>query len=479
MQIWLIALLVLAASAALGAIITYIFCRAHRIPVEEHLRTAQRELNGNSMQLKSIGDRLQKALDTKSIAEQEAKQMPELKDQVAALGVENLELKEIVSKMKKEQEISMETAQCLERAEEHLRETLLASASQVLESNTDEILKHARDQMDTIFKQTSKNWDLQKSEFQTMVRPLEKSLETLDNQVKNMEQKREESHQNLQEKLCQLGQTHEQLQVSTTALIQSMKAPVLRGTWGKVQLRRVVEIAGMTAHVDFNENTTNGDSPDMVVHLPNRLILPVDAKTPMQTYLEALEVSDEQERKAKLDTYPQVMRQRVQELGDHRYRQQFKRTAEIVIMFIPNDACLGIAFEHDPDLLEYALQQGVLIATPVTLVALLKAVAYGWQQQQVIENARQIVLQGKQLYHYLSPLLKNLGGLGRRLDQVVLDYNNVVGSFEGRVLPAARRLRQMGSGSMNLPTVAAVTHHTIPPATLDNDEKMEDNPNPP
>ena len=192
-----------------------------------------------------------------------------------------------------------------------------------------------------------------------------------------------------------------------------------------------------------------------------------------------MEVSDEQERKAKLDTYPQVMRQRVQELGDHRYRQQFERTAEIVVMFIPNDACLGIAFEHDPDLLEYALQQGVLIATPVTLVALLKAVAYGWQQQQVMENTRQIALQGKQLYHYLSPLLKNLGGLGRRLDQVVLDYNNVVGSFESRVLPAARRLRQMGSGSMNLPTVAAVTHHTIPPATLDYDEKMEDNPNPP
>lgn len=478
METWLIALLVLAAPAALGAFVTYLFCRVRRLAVEERLHESQRELRDMSEQLESTGLRLQAALDSKARTEQDAKRLPELERQATDQREENLKLKEQVARLNKEREVSEEMTRRLEQAEERLRETFQALASQALQSNADEFLKHARTQLDDIFHQARGDWNLQKTEFQMLVQPLEQTLETLNSQVREMEQEREGAYQKLQEQLCQLGQTHEQLQMSTATLVQALKAPGVRGAWGEIQLRRLVEMAGMMEHVDFNEQAANGERPDMIVHLPNNVILPVDAKTSMQAYLEAMEVSDDQLREAKLDAHPRAMRQRIQELGERRQRQQFERTAEVVVMFVPNDACLSAAFERDPDLLEYAIQQGVLLTTPVTLLALLKAVAYGWQQHQVAENARQIAFQGKQLYKYLSTFLHNLGDLGGRLDQAVQDYNRAVGSLESRVLPAARRLREMGVADMGLPSAAPVVHQAIPPASHDLDDEAKDGSSP-
>ncbi|MCZ6625393.1 MAG: DNA recombination protein RmuC [Deltaproteobacteria bacterium] len=413
-------------------------------------------------------------MDSKARSEQDAKRLPELERQVADLRDENLELKEQIARLKKEREITKEMLQWLERAEGHLRETFQALASQVIESNTNDFLKLARTQLDSIFNQARGDWKLQKTEFQTVVQPLERALETLDSQVRDLDQKREGAYQKLQEQLWQLGQTHEQLQLSTTNLVQALKAPSVRGAWGNVQLRRVVEMAGMIEHVDFNGQTVDPEQPDMIVYLPNKVILPVDAKTSMQAYLEGMEASDDQLRKVKLDEHPRAMRQRIQELGEPRYRKQFERTADVVVMFVPNDACLGVAFERDPGLLEYATQQGVLLATPVTLLALLKAVAYGWQQHQAAENARQIALQGKQLYKCLSNFLESLGDLGKGLNQAVLDYNKTVGSLESRVLPAARRLREMGVASEGLPAAASIAHQAIPPPSPDLDGEAGD-----
>lgn len=474
METWLIALLILVAPAALGALVTYFFCRARRVVVEKRIHAAEREFRDMRQRFESVSAMLRTALDSKARTEQDAKRLPELEREVTELREENLGLKEQVARLEKEPKASEDPVQWLERAEEHLRETFQGLASQALESNFAEFLKRARVQMDNVFDRARGDWNLQKTGFQTLVQPLERTLETLDSQVREMEEKREGAFQKLQEQLSQLGQTHEQLQVSTTTLVQALKAPGVRGTWREIQLRRVVEMAGMMEHVDFNDQAGDARRPDMIVHLPNEVVLPVDAKTSMRAYLEAMEATDDELRKTKLDAHPRAMRQRIQELGEHGYRQQFKRTAEVVVMFVPNDACLCVALERDPELLEYALQQGVLLTTPLTLLALLKAVAYGWQQHQVAENAHQIVSQGKYLYKYLRTFLTNLSDLGIRLEQTVLYYNKTVGSLESGVLPAARRLREMGSGGMGLPSVASVAHRAIPPASPASDGELED-----
>jgi DNA recombination protein RmuC len=318
----------------------------------------------------------------------------------------------------------------------------------VLQGNSNEFLRQARAQLDTILNQVRGDWGIHKAELQTLVVPLKTSLEAMDDHIRDLEQKREGAYEGLNEKLSQLGQTHQQLQITTATLVQALKSSGTRGRWGELQLRRVVEMAGMTNHVDFDEQAaTDSGRPDMVVHLPNSGILPVDAKAPMQAYLEAIEAPDENVRKSRLEAHARAMRARVTELSQRRYWDQFERTPQLVAMFVPNEACLGAAFECDADLLDFAIQQRILIATPVTLVALLKAVAYGWQQHQITENARLIALQAKEMYERLSTFVGHLADVGARLDQAVRDYNESIGSLEGRVIPSIRRLRELGVGS--------------------------------
>jgi len=464
MENWVFGALVLGTPAGLGTVISYLFYRVRRTRIEEKLNAAHRKHKDMGEVVESLRVKLQSALDSKARAEQGAKALPELERQVTSLEKENLELKEQVAKMKKEREVNDKMGQWLGQAEEHLRETFQTLASQALKSNTDEFIKRTDTQLDHILNQARGDWNFQKTEFQSLVQPLEKTLDALDNQVRELEQKREGSYERLQEHLWQLGQTYEQLKETTTTLTHALKVPGTHGSWGELQLRRVVEMAGMLDRVDFGrQETEDGDCPDMIVHLPNRGILPVDAKTPLQPYLEAMESTDDQLRKVKLDAYLQTMRERIQKLGERRYWQQFERTADIVVMFVPNDACLGFALERDPELLETAMQQRVLLTTPVALLALLKAVAYGWQQHQDAENARQIVLQGKELYKCLITFLSNLGDLGGRLDMATQDYNKAVGSLEIGVLPAARRLREMIVEKMGLPAIVHVVHRAIPP----------------
>ncbi len=208
----------------------------------------------------------------------------------------------------------------------------------------------------------------------------------------------------------------------------------------------------------------------MVIHMPNAGTLPVDAKTPMTAYLAAMECPEE-ERAAKLTEHAAALKQRVKELGGKQYWQSLPHAPEFVVMFVPNEASLGAAYEQDAGLLDYAMQQRVLPTTPVTLLALLKAVAYGWQQQQIADSAREIAEQGRQLYERMGTLAGHLSGLGKHLNQTVDDYNRTVASMESRVLPAARRLREMGVSGAELGTPSAIDHQArIPlPAEADVD----------
>lgn len=461
MQIWLFPLLVIAAPAVISSSVVYFFCRSRRLAVEDRLHAAQRELKDAYQRLELARDQLQAALEAKAVAEQEAKPLAEIKRQLAEASQENSDLREEVAQLKKDLQEAGEKEEWFSRAEERLRESFQELAAQAMESNANEFLKRASSKLDSIFNQVRGDWGLRKKEIKTLVQPLEKGLEALDQQVRVLEQKSEEIYQGFQGQFSRLGQTHEQLQMSTTHLLQVLRAPVPRGGWMSVQLRRVVEMAGMLEHVDFHNAESEEDGrPDMIVHMPNRINLPVDAKTPMYAYTEAMETDDEQLRKDKLEVHSQVVKQRIEELG--KMRKRFDRGAEIVIMFFPNDASLAAAFAADPGLLEFATQKEILLTTPVTLLALLKAVAYGWQQHQVTESTRQIASQARHLYHHLSTFLSSLGDLGRRLDLAVTDFNKAIGLMESRVLPAARRLREMGAANSGLPSTSAISHRIIP-----------------
>jgi len=315
---------------------------------------------------------------------------------------ENEQLKLRVNSLEKEREADAEKLAWAQSAEQSLREAFQSLAAQTLQTNAQEFLQRAREQLDALTERLKGDWSAQKLEIKNLVEPLQKSLEELDQQVQALERRREGAYEGLTKQIEQLFQSNRDLQHTASTLAQALRSPTVRGRWGEVQLRRVVEMAGLTRHVDFDEQqSTDAGRPDMVVKLPNGGLLPVDAKTPMEAYLASIECP-ESERAAKIAEHVSAVRARIRELGTKQYWSQFERTPEFVVMFVPNDSCLSVAYEQDPGLLEYALQQRVLPTTPVTLLALLKAVAYGWQQQQVSDNARRIAQLGREIYERIG-----------------------------------------------------------------------------
>lgn len=349
--------------------------------------------------------------------------------------------------------------QWLEVARTQLQTTFETLAGKTLQSNADEFLKRAGDRVDAFVGQVRSDWSTQRAEFTSVVTPLKENLSLLDNYVRELEQKREGAYQGVQEQLRQLAQSHTSLQATTSSLAQALKSPNVRGRWGELQLRRVVEMAGMVKHVHFAEQTAiDGGRPDLISYLPNKGILPVDAKTPLTAYLEAAEAQDEAIRHRKLTDHVRAIRTHVAELSKKQYWEQFPTAPDFVVMFVPNEACLNAAYEHDPDLLEHAMTQKVLITTPVTLLALLRTVAYSWQQHQITENAQQIAEQAKELHKRLGNFVSHLGDLRTALDKSIQGYNRAIGSFDGRVMPAVRKLEEMGlgNGELTLPETIAM-----------------------
>lgn len=258
-----------------------------------------------------------------------------------------------------------------------MRDSFQALAAEALRSNADALLGRVTDQLHGALAEARGNWQTERERLGNLVEPLGKALEALDREIRAVEQKREGAYQGLQEQLRQLAQAHTDLQTATLSLNQALKSTATRGRWGEYQLRRIVELAGLLEHVDFSEQVAvEVGRPDLVVHLPNGGAIPVDAKAPMQAYLEAVEAA-EPGRTARLDAHVKALKQHVQQLAGKRYWEQFGRSAELTVMFVPNEAALAAAFERDPGLMEFAIQQRVLLTSPITLLGLLKAVA--WQ----------------------------------------------------------------------------------------------------
>ena len=367
----------------------------------------------------------------------------------SAYQSEREEFKVRIATLEKGREADMEQLKWTEQAESKMREAFTALASEALKDNSEALSRQAR------------------SNLKSLVDPLKENLTSLDGYVRELERARKGAYESLKQQLSQLDATHARLQKTTTTLSQALKSPTVRGRWGELQLRRVVEMAGMVSHVSFDEQTsTESGRPDMIVYLPNGGILPIDSKVPLKSYLAAMEETDDQLRKAHLAKHAKDMRERVKELARKQYWDQFDETPDFVVMFIPNEACLGTAFENDPDLLEYAIDKKVLISSPVNLIALLRAVAYGWQQHQITKNALKIAREGQELYNRLERFIDRLTDVGKYLKRSVEGYNRALGSLDNRLIPAVRRFQEMGLSTTQLDAPPKIEVQPIlPPAS--------------
>ena len=334
-----------------------------------------------------------------------------------------------------------------EKSEKQMNEAFEAISLKVFRNNTGQFLEQSKNQIQQIMELMKGDWNTQKSDFKSIVEPLNKDLEKLEKQVNEIEQKREGAYQNLFSQVTNLTKANNDLQLATTTLSSVLKSSSqTRGKWGEMTLKRIVEMSGMSEHVDYDEQKTTdeGSRPDIIIHLPNKGIIPVDSKAPMSAYFEAQELSDNALSEQKLIEHGKAMKNHIQALSKKAYWNQFEIAPEFVVMLIPYESGMNAAFTIDPGLLDYAIDNHVVIVSPATLIALLKVIFYGWMQVSLAENAKKIADQGKELYDRVNNFNKNLVDVGSKLKGSVESYNKAVGSLESRVLPSARKLKEMG-----------------------------------
>ncbi len=342
-------------------------------------------------------------------------------------------------------------------AQQQARDTFQALAADVLQRANQQFLQLAQQNFRTEQVEAGKQLEARKQAVEALVKPISDTLVKYNQSLQEVENARQKSYGALSEQVRQLQEHQQALLGATSTLASALKRTDVGGRWGEVQLRRVAELAGMIPHCDFDEQASVGDAsarqrPDMVVKLPAGRVIVVDSKTVLRGYLDALEAGDERQRKQLLEEHARNLDNRVRELAAKAYTQQFERTPDFVVQFIPGEAFLYAALQVRPDLLENALQKGVILATPSTLVSLLRVIALGWREEQVAEGARQISDLGKELHQRLFVMIDHITKLGQSLDKAVGSYNSFVGSLESRVLPSARRFEQLGaSGGKTLP----------------------------
>jgi len=338
----------------------------------------------------------------------------------------------------------------VDQAEARLIETFKSLAAQALALNNRGFLVLAEENFKAIKNEASVDLDARKVAIEALVKPVSETLVSYQKETKELEQKRLKEIGAVGEQLRTVAETQVLLHRETSRLVNALKSPQVRGRWGEVVLQRTAELAGMTAYCDFfpqeSQTTETGRiRPDMVVRLPERREVVVDSKVPLGAFMEAIEAHTEEQRNLALDKHAKQVKNHVDKLSAKEYWGQFPSAPEFVVLFIPNDSFLTAAAERDPDLIEYALKNKVVIATPTTFIALLRAIEHGWRQQKGIENALVITQLGQQLSDRIATLVEHLKKVGVALGKAMDCYNSAVGSIEDRILPSARRFKALGA----------------------------------
>jgi DNA recombination protein RmuC len=333
-----------------------------------------------------------------------------------------------------------------------MRDELKAISVDVLAQTGDSLARRVAEARRAEEERASGEMARRAEEIKGLVGPVQEKLGRMESEIGRLERERREAQGELAQMLRQLGDGVGTLRQETGNLVSALKRPSTRGSWGEIQLRNVVEMAGMVSHCDFVEQQTvqtpdGALRPDMLVRLPGGKLVVVDSKVPLDAYLSALEATDEQGRELHIARHARQTREHIAKLASKGYQRQFDATPEFVVMFVPSDGIYQAALAQDPALIEYGVQQQVLMATPTTLIGLLWAVHYGWRQELIAQSAREIAESARELHRRLGRFVEPLAKVGRQLDSAVSSYNEAVGSFDHRVIPQVRRIEQAGAAS--------------------------------
>jgi len=415
--------------------------------------------------------------------------MASLKQTIEARSAENRRLTDRISSQQQrlteletlidsERKIAEEKAIMLEQMTNRMTDSFKALSASALSANNRSFIDLAGQTFTQYVEAAKHDFETREKAVKEFIRPVADALDNYDRQVRSMEKAREKAYGELSQQMVSLSHTQNALQQETGKLVNALKKPHVRGRWGELTLRRVVELAGMQNRCDFFEQQTeetrgNGTRPDMIIQLPGDRKIVVDSKVPIIAYLDSLETENQDQVEAMLDRHAVHVRTHVKQLAAKEYWTRFNPTPEFVVLFMPGENFFSAALAKEPGLIEDAASKGVILATPTTLISLLKAVAYGWKQESTTENARIISELGNELYNRLAKMVGHFNTLGSDLDKCVGTYNKAVGSLERRVLPTARKFEELGmiiKGEKNIPRLAPVDNK---PRTMATEEILE------
>jgi len=430
--------------------------KADQETLEKQFRQAVSDLRERETQLLELSQE-------KATAVQRALRIPDLEGKIRTLEQQNADyLKEIANLRAKQAELltSLREGQkaweeklaLLKEAEKKLSDAFEALSVRALRHSQEDFLKIAQATLEKFHQKATGELEKRQQAVGELVQPIRETLNRYEQQIQEMERARREAYGGLKAQVQSLLVSQQRLQVETGNLVKALRTPHVRGRWGEITLKRVAELAGMVEHCDFYEQEDRATSeghlrPDMVVRLPGGKQIVVDAKVPLMAYLEAVESKDEATRKAHLKDHARQVQTHIAKLSNKAYWDRFTPTPEFVVLFIPGENFFSAALEEAPGLIEEGVRKGVILATPTTLISLLKAVSYGWRQEKMAENAQAISDLGRLLHERIVIFTSHINDLGRHLGQSVQSYNRAVGSLETRVLPAARRFGEMGISS--------------------------------